>query len=536
MKTAVYNRFWESLGGGERYAGMIASTLAADGHEVDLIGPRDVDTDKIARHLSLDLDGVRMRVITDDDESKVAKASADYDLFVTSTYMSRLHPLSARSAYVCFFPTPADHELSDRQRFLARHVGRRIRPPAQIRGFGYGTGWYPPEGGMRHQYGWSNGHGVLELPHGSDETFNLRLGRPGLSDQVLVSIADQDGKTVSKVGVGREFADVMVTVPASMRKRTLHLLSETEQPQNDNRSLGVALSRDSLLSKLTPPRLLARQFPWLTSVHTEDRSYLKDYESIVTISEYTQSWVQRLWQMDSDLLFPPIDVDKMQPATERDNTIITIGRFFDPSRGHSKRQLEMVEIFRRLIEQEALDGWTLHMIGGCEEVNRPYFEKVMAAADGLQIELHPNTPRHILNRLINRASIFWSATGMHEDTERRPWRNEHFGMTTAEAMAAGCVPVVIDRAGQREIVRDGIDGYRWESLEQAVALTAKVARDPVLREKFARSSMTRARDFSDRAFADRWRAICQERGLLAATADSDEPSEPSSGRSESTLD
>lgn len=514
MKTAVYNLFWESLGGGERYAGMIASTLAADGHQVDLIGPREVDMDKIARHLSLDLDSVRLRVIKDDDESRVAEASADYDLFVNSTYMSRLRPRAARSAYVCFFPTPADHEQSDRERMLARHIGRRIRPPAQIRGFGYGTGWFPPEGGLRHQWGWSNGHGVLELPHGGEETFNLRLGRPGITEQVLVRIEDQDGHPVSRVRVAAAFTDLTVTVPASQSTRKLHLLSDTVQPVNDNRQLGVALSRDSLLSTLAPPRLLARQFPWLMTAHTEDRSYLKDYHSIVSISNYTQTWVQRLWQMDSELLFPPIDVDKMQPEAERDKTIITIGRFFDPSRGHSKRQLEMVEIFRRLIEQEYLHGWTLHMIGGCEELNRPYFEKVMAAAEGLPIELHPNAPRPVLNRLINNASIFWSATGMNEDTERRPWRNEHFGMTTAEAMAAGCVPVVIDRAGQREIVRDGIDGYRWETADQAVAMTAEVAANPALRNRLAASSMARARDFSDQAFADRWREICAERSLL----------------------
>ncbi|MDN5805519.1 MAG: glycosyltransferase, partial [Microlunatus sp.] len=415
---------------------------------------------------------------------------------------------------VCFIPTPPDHELSDRQRFVARHVGRRIHPPAQIRGFGYGSGWYPPEGGLRHQFGWSNGHGVLELPHGGDETFSLQLGRPGLAGRVLVTIADQDDNLVDRVEVGPEFDPVVVTVPRSKRARRLHLRSETTRPPNDNRELGVALGRDSLVSKLTPGRLLTRQFPWLSQADREDRSYLQDYDSIVTISDYTQTWVQRLWQTDSDLLFPPIDVDKMQPSADRDNTIITIGRFFDPSRGHSKRQLEMVEIFRRLIDQKGLDGWTLHMVGGCEEANRPYFEKVMAAAEGLPIELHPNAPRHILNRLINRASIFWSATGMNEDTERRPWRNEHFGMTTAEAMAAGCVPVVIDRAGQREIVRDGIDGFRWETGEQAVELTARVAGDPAMRKRFATASMARAREFSDEAFSDRWREICVERRLL----------------------
>ena len=149
MRTAVYNQFWHSLGGGERYSAMIASTLAQDGHEVDLIGPIDVDLDKLASHLSVDLTGVRLRIVPCEDETEVAKASADYDLFVNATYMSNLEPRAARSAYVCFFPTPRDHELNDRRRAWAQRLGPRLADRAQIRNFGHGTGWYPPEGGLR---------------------------------------------------------------------------------------------------------------------------------------------------------------------------------------------------------------------------------------------------------------------------------------------------------------------------------------------------------------------------------------------------
>jgi len=37
---------------------------------------------------------------------------------------------------------------------------------------------------------------------------------------------------------------------------------------------------------------------------------------------------------------------------------------------------------------------------------------------------------------------------------------EHFGITTVEAMAAGCVPLVYDSGGQAEIVSSGYNGYR----------------------------------------------------------------------------
>ena len=48
-------------------------------------------------------------------------------------------------------------------------------------------------------------------------------------------------------------------------------------------------------------------------------------------------------------------------------------------------------------------------------------------------------------------------------------------MTTAEAMAGGCVPVVIDRAGQQEIVREGVDGFRWSTPAELIDKTLLVA-------------------------------------------------------------
>ena len=514
MKTAVYNRYWPSRGGGERHSGMMAVGLARQGHEVDLLSPVDFDLDGLAAHLSLDLTGVKLRVIKDEGETKFAAASAEYDLLVNGTYMSTLEPLSGRSALLTFFPTPPDHELSEGRRRIAKLVGPHItNDPNQIHGYGFGLGWYPTEGGLRTKWSWSTDHGILELPHGGSEGFHVVLGRPGASGPAKVRIEDGDGELVRTLTVDQQFRRYEMVVPASSEPRELHIFSDTFSVPGDTRELGIAL-RQGGLGGDGVTSLVTRRFPWLRLGHP-DLDYLTSYDSVVSNSAYTSGWIDRLWRVEADLLFPPIDVEAMRPESVRDKTIVTIGRFFDPVRGHSKRQLEMVEIFRRLTASGRLPaGWTLHMIGGCEPDNRPYFEKVMAAAEGLPIELHPNSPRHILERLVNRASIFWSATGMNENTELRPWRNEHFGMTTAESMAAGCVPVVIDRAGQQEIVRDGVDGFRWETIDQAVELTAKVAGDDDLRRRLAVSAMGRAREFSDDAFLTRWAEICDRRSLL----------------------
>ena len=54
---------------------------------------------------------------------------------------------------------------------------------------------------------------------------------------------------------------------------------------------------------------------------------------------------------------------------------------------------------------------------------------------------------------------------------------EHFGITTVEAMAHGCVPVVVRLGGQLEIVQDGVNGRLWGSLGELVAITRELMAD-----------------------------------------------------------
>ncbi len=42
MRVAVWNEFWSTLGGGEKYAGSIAEALRPH-HDVELLGPDPID-------------------------------------------------------------------------------------------------------------------------------------------------------------------------------------------------------------------------------------------------------------------------------------------------------------------------------------------------------------------------------------------------------------------------------------------------------------------------------------------------------------
>jgi glycosyltransferase involved in cell wall biosynthesis len=511
-RAAVYNRFWHSKGGGERHSGKLAEVLAADGWQVDLVGHPDVDRDELAAHLGLDLSGCTMRLVPDRGDADLSVLSAEYDLFVNATHMSRLKARGKRNLFLCYFPTPHDFDAPRWRRFALRTVGPRV-----ARGFtgrlAHGQGWYPPEGGLRRSWQWSNGDGVLALPPGEHRHLTMDLGRPG-GPPVEVRIVDDTGTELSRVDVVAGFRTHDFDFGGARHGTELHLVSETFQPSaEDKRGLGVAVSKVRLGEGGEGWRWrVVSRFPWLL-LDPADLSFLDTYECVMANSEFTRGWIKTLWHRDSAVLFPPIRIGEMEPATARTKTIVTVGRFFRPGLGHAKRQLEMVRMFGDLSRAGRLDGWTLHVVGGCEPSGESYLREVMAAAEGLPVEVHPNAPRAVVDRLLDEASIFWSATGLGESEQRAPWNQEHFGMTTVEAMAGGCVPVVIDRAGQKEIVRDGVDGYRWRTPEELGDRTVLVAHDDALRARLAASAVQRATEFSEEAFEKRWHEIAGDLGL-----------------------
>jgi glycosyltransferase involved in cell wall biosynthesis len=513
-RAAVYNRFWHSMGGGERHSGMIAQVLSADGVEVDLLGHSEVDRDELAARLGLDLAKCTLRVVPDRGDAEIARLSGEYDLFVNSTYMSRVEPRAPHSAYLCFFPTPFDHDLARWRKLVIRGLRPYLKPAAGYLFFQFGTGWFPPEGGRRRRWTWTNGDAVLSLDPGPQRLLQADFGRVGAADATEMQVVDDAGNELARFEVTPEFRRQRILLPATADGFELHMRSDTFTPgAADPRSLGVAISRMRFLGALGMREQIALRFPWLMR-DPSDLRFLAKYDVVLANSRYTEGWIERLWDTQADILFPPIDVADIHPEQTREKAILTVGRFFAPGLGHAKRQLEMVRFFGQIVRGGGLPGWTLHVVGGCEESQRPYLEKVRQAAKGLPVEIHDNAPRSLVHRLMATSSIFWSATGYGESEESAPWAQEHFGMTTAEAMAGGCVPVVIDRAGQREIVRDGVDGFRWQSVEQLATRTRQVAADETLRATLSASACARAQEYSDEAFADRWREIAARRGLL----------------------
>jgi glycosyltransferase involved in cell wall biosynthesis len=97
-----------------------------------------------------------------------------------------------------------------------------------------------------------------------------------------------------------------------------------------------------------------------------------------------------------------------------------------------------------------------------------------------------------------------------EDENQHPERMEHFGITTAEAMSAGCVPVVINKGGQTEIVRHGVDGFLWNTVQELKEYTVRLINDNALQGKMGEESVARSQDFSMEKFEQRVKQVFLE--------------------------
>jgi glycosyltransferase involved in cell wall biosynthesis len=246
-----------------------------------------------------------------------------------------------------------------------------------------------------------------------------------------------------------------------------------------------------------------------TKVLPPDRlGHLASYDTIAANSRFTAHWVEELWGRPSEVLYPPVRMVDTG-GRPKEPVILNIGRFFDPRRGHSKKQLELVQAFRGLYESGRVPDWWLHLVGGCSPEDRDYAMAVKREALGLPVHVHLSAPGAVVNDLLGQAAIYWHAGGLGEDPLTHPDRFEHFGISVVEAMSAGAVPVVFGAAGPAEVVRDGVDGVHFASLDGLADATAALVADVGRRSALGAAARARAAAFGPEPFGRRLDALIE---------------------------
>lgn len=241
----------------------------------------------------------------------------------------------------------------------------------------------------------------------------------------------------------------------------------------------------------------------IQSLFWRKHGFWRSYDVIAAISSYTQDWIRQWWDADSVILRPPVDCGNCLPEQEKKRIILSVGRFFEG--GHNKKHDIMIAAFKQMYDSGACPGWEFHLCGGShpESAHQTYLKNIIEAAGGYPIFIHPDINRPELESLYCQASIFWHSAGYNENEKRWPERFEHFGITTVEAMCAGCIPVVIAKAGPREIVNHGTNGYLWNDLDELQRYTIGVIDDPDQAKRIREEAVKTSTLFSFQGFSDR---------------------------------
>lgn len=215
------------------------------------------------------------------------------------------------------------------------------------------------------------------------------------------------------------------------------------------------------------PPLAARNVAYIFHPHGRNRPPA-GYE-LLAVSRFTKDEIAREWGQESRVIYIPIEDDYHVGPKER--LILHVSRFSAPTQYADKGHRQMIQAFRSM----ASSGWRLIMAGSVDPNQSGYLSSIMAAAQGSDVQFAINPSRHDLLDLYSRAAIYWHMTGA--TMAGIPGAQEHLGLSTVEAMASGCVPIVRGTGGQPEIVEDGLSGVLVEGAADLARKTGIVAGD-----------------------------------------------------------
>jgi glycosyltransferase involved in cell wall biosynthesis len=199
---------------------------------------------------------------------------------------------------------------------------------------------------------------------------------------------------------------------------------------------------------------------------------------LLSVSDFTRGFVEKKWERDSRTVYPPCPVEafsELSKVQKRENLVVTVGRIVPEKRFHMFVELARIVPKTRFVA-----------IGSLSDEASVYYERLKKTA--------PENVSFVLSPLRKVKDLLGRAMAYVHCAE-----NEHFGITIVEAMAAGCVPIVHDSGGPREIVTGNV-GFRWSDLSTAARQITSLAENDHLRRGFSAASSARAKQFRPEVF------------------------------------
>jgi len=228
-------------------------------------------------------------------------------------------------------------------------------------------------------------------------------------------------------------------------------------------------------------------------------SYIQDYQYLVCNSKYTQKYIIKYWKKNTELLYPPIQMNKNFFKSKK-NIIVSFGRF-----DKRKKTLELVNAYKNL--SKSLKNWKYYIFipkfeAKYQKEDFEKFKKELEKFDN--IIFFEGLGSQEIQKYLSISKIFWNLSGLGEDENKNPQNIEHFGMVNTEAMSFGCIPIIFNGGGHKEIIQNGKNGFLVNNPNELIEKTLNLISNENLRKKMAENAFEKAKDFSFEKFREKF--------------------------------
>ncbi|GMS89101.1 hypothetical protein PENTCL1PPCAC_11276 [Pristionchus entomophagus] len=245
---------------------------------------------------------------------------------------------------------------------------------------------------------------------------------------------------------------------------------------------------------------------------------------VMVNGSWTASHISQLWKQRCSIVFPPCDIEGLLAIPGRSEEILrndkgvrilSIGQI-RPEKNH-RLQLEILkEVLKRAEKKKMHVKISLTIAGGCrnEDDERRVRElREYATQLGVEnnLEWKLNVPYGELIELLNCSLI-----SIHT------MRNEHFGISVVEALAAGSIMVAHKSGGPSMDIVDPCEGvasvgYLATTKEEfASCILSIISLSPSSRSQIRESARLSSQRFSEEVFDEKWMQSIG--GLIEAAA------------------
>jgi len=227
---------------------------------------------------------------------------------------------------------------------------------------------------------------------------------------------------------------------------------------------------------------------------------------VIVNSLFTKKIIDQEFGVDSFVLYPPVATEEFR-AKKKEDLILNVSRFSQLMQ--AKRQDILIKTFSAFYK--ANPDYKLVLAGGAEVGADKFIDELKEEINKegkLPVTIIKSPDFKTIKDLYGRAKFFWSASGFGIDDIKEPKKVEHFGIAPVEAMAAGCVPILVNKGGHKEIVEEGVNGYLWNDPGDLYGFTKKLTVDEKLRREISKNAIERAKKFSYEEFEKTFSSIC----------------------------